>query len=197
MLLLLIALQAAAPVGTLDAVPPADSVPRITLDEAIRRSTRLDPDYVRALGQMDDAEWGRRAAVLAFVLPSVQVGLDETKYNQAFFNPANPANPTSTLVVGRASAQYQISFRNFSELSRTRAEIASADAGEVEQRYKSALETESSYYDVLVNQELSRVSRERTARAQQGLAVARARVSSGAAVPTDSLQLALELIRSQ
>jgi outer membrane protein len=193
MLLLILALQATPPTS----VPAADSIPRITLGEAIRRSTRLDPDYVRAVGQMDDAEWGRRAAVLAFVLPSVEVGLDETKYSQAFFNPANPANPTSTLVVGRASARYEVSFRKFSELSRTKAEIASADAGEVEQRYRSALETESSYYDVLVNQELARVTRERESRAREGLTVARARVSSGAAVPTDSLQLVLELIRSQ
>jgi outer membrane protein len=196
MLALLLALQATVAAGT-DSVPAVDSVPRITLGEAIRRSAQLDPDYVRALGQMDDAEWGRRAAVLAFVLPSVQVGLDETKYSQAFFNPANPANPTSTLVVGRASAGYELSFRKFSELSRTKAEIASADAGEIEQRYRSALATESSYYDVLVNQELTRVSNERESRAREGLSVARARVSSGAAVPTDSLQLALELIRSQ
>jgi outer membrane protein len=197
MLLLALALQTTAPAARPDSVPAADSIPRITLGEAIRRSTRLDPDYVQAVGQMDDAEWGRRAAVLAFVLPSVQVGLDETKYSQAFFNPANPANPTSTLVVGRASARYDLSFRKFSELSRTKAEIASADAGEVEQRYRTALETESSYYDVLVNQELARVSRERETRAHQGLTVARARVSSGAAVPTDSLQLVLELVRSQ
>jgi outer membrane protein TolC len=195
MLLFLLALQAQPAVP--DSTAPADSVPRITLGEAIRRSTRLDPDYVRALGQMDDAEWGRRAAVLAFVVPSIQVGLDETKYNQAFFNPANPANPTSTLVVGRASAQYQLSFRKFSELSRTQAELASAGAGEIEQRYRTALETESSYYDVLVNQELARVGREREGRAREGLAVARARVASGAAVQTDSLQLVLEVVRSQ
>ena len=197
MLLFIFALQAASGATGSAAAPAADSIPRITLAEAIRRSTRFDPDYVRALGQMDDAEWGRRAAVLAFVVPSVQVGLNETKYNQAFFNPANPANPTSTLVVGQASAQYQLSFRKFSELSRTQAEIASAGAGEVEQRYRAALETESSYYDVLVNQELAGVSRERESRAREGLAVARARVASGAAVQTDSLQLVLELVRSQ
>jgi outer membrane protein TolC len=196
MLLLLIALQA-APASSPDSVPAAGPVPRITLDEAIRRSTRFDPDYVRAVGQMDDAEWGRRAAMLALVLPSVEVGVDQTKYSEAFFNPANPANPTSTLVVGRANARYELSFRKFSDLSRTKAEIASADAGEIEQRYQTALETESSYYDVLVNQELTRVSRERETRARQGLSVARARVSSGAAVPTDSLQLVLELIRAQ
>jgi outer membrane protein len=196
MLLLLIALQA-APASSPASVPAADSVPRITLDEAIRRSTRFDPNYVRALGQMDDAEWGRRAAMLSLVLPAVEVGVDETRYSEAFFNPANPANPTSTLVVGRANARYELSFRKFNDLSRTKAEIASADAGEIEQRYRTALETESSYYDVLVNQELTRVSREREARARQGLTVARARVSSGAAVPTDSLQLVLEQIRAQ
>jgi outer membrane protein len=198
MLLLLLALQA-TPVSTrTDSVPVADSIPRITLGEAIRRSARLDPDYVQALGQIDNAEWGRRAAMLAFFVPSLEVGLDETKYSQDFFNPANPANPTSTLVVGRAQASYEVfSLRKFSELSRTKAELASAEAGELEQRFQAALETESSYYDVLVNQELTRVARERAIRAREGLGVARARVASGAAVQTDSLQLVLELIRAQ
>jgi outer membrane protein TolC len=197
MLLLLLALQVTAP-GRSDSIPSADSVPRITLGEAIRRSARLDPDYVRALGQIENAEWGRRAAMLAFFVPSVEVGLDETKYSQEFFNPANPANPTSTLVVGRASANYEVfSLRKFAELSRTKADVASAEAGELEQRFQAALETESGYYDVLVNQELTRVADERGVRARQGLAVARARVTSGAAVQTDSLQLVLELIRAQ
>jgi len=50
---------------------------------------------------------------------------------------------------------------------------------------------------VLVNQELARVAEERAGRAEQGLGVARARVASGAAVQTDSLQLVLELTRAQ
>jgi outer membrane protein len=196
MLLLLLALQA-TPVQQ-DSIPDTDSLPRITLAEALRRSTRLDPDYVQALGQIDNAEWGRRAAMLAFFVPTISVGLDETKYSQEFFNPANPANPTSTLVVGRASANYEIfSLRKFADVSRSKADLASAEAGELEQRFRAALETESSYYDVLVNQELTRVTQERVARARQGLDVARARVTSGAAVQTDSLQLVLELIRAQ
>ncbi|HVL16854.1 MAG TPA: TolC family protein [Gemmatimonadales bacterium] len=194
MLALLFALQAAAA----DAVPAQDTVPQVTLSDALRRAAQLDPDYVQALGRIDNAEWSRRAAMLTFILPSVSVGLDETKYSQDFFNPANPAVPTSTLVVGRATANYEIfSVRKFAELGRTKAELASAEAGEVEQRFQAALETESSYYDVLVNQELKRVADERVARAREGLAVARARVASGAAVPTDSLQLVLELTRAQ
>ncbi len=196
MLFLLLALQA-APVQV-DSIPGTDSIPRITLAEAVRRSSRFDPDYVRALGEIDNAEWGRRAAMLAFFVPSIDLGIDQTEYSQGFFNPADPSNPTSTLVVGRASANYEVfSLRKFTELSRTKAEIASAEAGELEQRFNAALETESAYYDVLVNQELFRVNGERARRAREGLAVARARVASGAAVQTDSLQLVLELVRSQ
>jgi outer membrane protein TolC len=46
---------------------------------------------------------------------------------------------------------------------------------------------------VLADQELSRVARERVRRATEQLSVARARVVSGAAVSTDSLQVLLEL----
>jgi outer membrane protein TolC len=197
MLRLLFALQSVVPSAT-DSIPVQDSIPQITLAEAVRLSSRFDPDYVQALGDIDNAEWGRRAAMLAFFVPSIDLALDQTKYSQSFFNPADPSNPTSTLVVGRASANYEIfSVRKFSELSRTKAEIASAEAGELEQRFNAALETESSYYDVLVNQELTRVNGQRARRAREGLAVARARVSSGAAVQTDSLQLVLELVRAQ
>jgi outer membrane protein len=192
----LLALQATAPAPA-DSVPAADSLPRVTLEEAIRRSAQLDPDYVQALGDIDNAEWGRRAAMLAFFVPSLALGLDETKYSQEFFNPSDPANPTSTLVVGTASANYEVfSLRKFAELGRTRAELSSAEAGELEQRFQAALETESSYYDVLVNQELARVSQERVNRAREGLGIARARVASGAAVQTDSLQLVLEVTRA-
>ena len=101
-------------------------------------------------------------------------------------------------MVGSASANYDIfSLRKFAELPRTRAELESAEAGELEQRFQAALETESSYYDVLVNQELVSVAEERVLRAEEGLKVARARVASGAAVQTDSLQLVLELTRAQ
>ena len=197
MLRLLLVLQSVVPSAT-DSIPVQDSIPQITLAEAVRLSSRFDPDYVQALGDIDNAEWGRRAAMLAFFVPSIDLALDQTKYSQSFFNPADPGNPTSTLVVGRASANYEIfSVRKFSELSRTKADIASAEAGELEQRFNAALETESSYYDVLVNQELTRVNGQRARRAREGLAVARARVSSGAAVQTDSLQLVLELVRAQ
>src|SRR5260370_32863047 len=57
--------------------------------------------------------------------------------------------------------------------------------------------TEADYYGVLANQELLRVATERLHRAREQLAVARARVVHGAAVQSDSLQVALEETRAE
>ncbi len=95
-------------------------------------------------------------------------------------------------------ARYDLfSLRKFTDLGRSRAELESAEATELEQRFRTALLTESDYYDVLQNQELSRVAADRTRRAEEGLGIARARVTSGAAVQSDSLQLVLELTQAR
>lgn len=193
---LLLALHALCPVpsGTMTGT---DSLQRVTLDQAITRAARLDPDYIRALGQVDNAEWGRRAALAVFVLPALIASIDATKYSTDFFN-VGTGRPQPNAVNATLQASYDLfSARKFSDLSRTRAELESADATETEQRFRTALLTESDYYAVLQNQELARVAAERTRRAEEGLTVARARVVSGAAVESDSLQFVLELTQSR
>jgi len=188
---LLLALQAAATPMT--GGPP----PRVTLDQAINRATRLDPDYVRALGQVDNAEWGRRAALAVFVLPSLSASIDATKYSTEFFNIGTGRNQAEA-VNATIEARYDLfDARKFTDLGRTGAELESAHAGELEQRFRTALLVESDYYAVLQNQELSRVAADRTRRAEEGLGIARARVVSGAAVQSDSLQLVLELTQAR
>jgi len=76
----------AAVLATTGGAVRAQEPPSVTLAEALRRATRLDPNYVAALGQLDNAEWGRRAARLAFILPAVNAELDLTKYSAEFFN---------------------------------------------------------------------------------------------------------------
>jgi outer membrane protein TolC len=192
MLGLVLALQAAAAPA-----PSGDTLPRVTLEQAIQRATRLDPDYVRAMGQVDNAEWGRRAAFAVFVLPAITASIDATKYSTEFFN-VGTGRPQSTAVNASFTGRYDLfSARKFADLGRTRAELESAEAGELNQRFQTALLTESDYYDVLQNQELARVAAERTTRAMEGLGIARARVVSGAAVQSDSLQLVLELTQAR
>src|SRR5699024_9040087 len=71
------------------------------------------------------------------------------------------------------------------------------DAGVAESQFVAALGTESLFYDALANDELRRVAEARVARAEEAFGVARARVTSGAAVQSDSLQLLLELTQAR
>lgn len=176
----------------------ADTVPTITLTEALERAARLDPGYVRALGAVDNAAWARRAAMTAMILPSITVGSDYITYSTAQFNVGTGA-PARTNVQARISASFQLfaGGSKFATLSQTGADLESARASEQQQRFLTALTTEADYYAVLSNRELLDVARDRTRRAEEQLVVARARVVSGAAVQTDSLQLLLELNRAR
>jgi outer membrane protein len=190
MLALLLALQVVAPPAN-----PQDSVPRVTLGEALQRAARLDPDYVSALGQVDNAVWARRNAFAVFILPSVNLTLNGQRSNPPGFS----AVPIPEVWFGQIGARYDLftGGQKFAELTRSAAGLEGARAGELAQRFATALLTESDYYNVLASTELNRVGRERLRRAREQLTVARARVVSGAAVATDSLNLRLELTRAQ
>lgn len=204
-LALLAALQVSAanpapPVGLALQAPLAtetDTIPQVTLEEALRAAARLDPNYVAALGQIGDAGWVRRSAYAVFVLPSVSISTSLTKASEPFFN-LGTGGLADQIVDARVSVNYNL-FRGGAklfELQRARAEMASAEASEVQARFNTALFTEADFYNVIAELELVRVASERVRRAEEQLAVARARVISGAAVQTDSLQLLLELTRA-
>ncbi|HSE52162.1 MAG TPA: TolC family protein [Gemmatimonadales bacterium] len=177
---------------------PADTLPRITLSEALQRAARLDPNYVQALGAVDNAAWARRAAMSAMILPSVSVGSDYTSFSTSQFNVGTGA-PARTSATARIDARFELfaGGRKFATLSQTGADLEGARATEEQQRFLTALDTEADFYSVLSNHELVDVSRDRVRRAEEQLVVARARVMSGAAVQTDSLQILLELNRAR
>jgi outer membrane protein TolC len=174
-----------------------DSVPILTLAEALDRAVQLNPDYVRALGSVSEADWARKAARVAFFVPSVSASLDYTKYSQAFFN-IGTFQQSSTASTFRLTGQYDLfNLRKFTDLGRTQAELESATATEVQQRFAAALLTESAFYAVLADGEFARAAKDRATRADDQLRVARARVMSGAAVQSDSLTVKFEQLRAQ
>lgn len=175
-----------------------DSLPRITLAEALRRAPRLDALYIAARGAVDNAEWYRRSAWSAIATPSVRLASDVANYSAPSFV-LGADRPQARSVNARAEAYYEIftGGRKFAELSRAKAELEASRAAELQERFEAELRAESDYYQVLASQELSRVARERVRRAREQLVVARARVLSGAAVSTDSLQVLLELNRAR
>src|SRR6266852_1170357 len=179
------------------ALPASDSLPVVTLPEALRRSTGLDPNYVAALGQVDNAVWARRSAFSVFLLPSINLHADIARPNPQSVNFITFL-PVRQQVTAQVTARYDLFLggQKLAELSRSGAALEAAHAGELVARFAAAQLTESEYYAVLANAELLRVARERVQRAEQQLSVARVRVVSGAAVQTDSLQLRLELTKA-
>src|SRR3989442_9183046 len=98
MLALLLALQGAVSPQT------SDSLLQITLAEALQRAAQLDPNYVAALGQVDNAVWARRNAFAVFILPSVTVGTTFQWQNPPGFSVV----PLRKLVAANLSASYDV-----------------------------------------------------------------------------------------
>src|SRR6059036_925771 len=196
----MLALLAALQLQTASPAPGADdSLPVVTLAEAVRRATGLDPNYVAAIGQVDNAVWARRSAFAVFILPSITLSAAESRLNPPGFNFITGSGLLGKQVTAQLNARYDLFLggQKLAEMSRSGAALEAAHAGELVARVAAAQLTESDYYAVLADAELLRVARERVQRAEQQLAVARARVVSGAAVQTDSLQLRLELTKAR
>lgn len=175
-----------------------DSIPQVSLAEALQLAAQVDPDYVAALGQIGDAQWAHRAARLAFFTPNLTATSSLTKATSELFN-IGTGELASTIVDAQVSATYDLftGGAKYYEAKRARAELESAQAGEIESRFRTALLTETEYYDVIAQRELVIVARERVRRSAEQLQTARARVLAGGAVKTDTLQQLLELNRAR
>src|SRR2546422_6518360 len=150
------------------------------------------------MGRVDSAGRPGPSGFPVSIRPPISPATRATQTNPPFFN-FGTLRPEKYAVQGTITASYDLftGGQKLAELSRSGAALESAHAGELKQRFATALLTESDYYGVLAAAELDRVARGRLRRAREQLAVARARVSSGAAVQTDSLNLRLELNHAQ
>jgi outer membrane protein TolC len=175
-----------------------DSVMTVTLAQALQLAANVDPNYVAALRQVGDADWVRRQAWMAFVIPSAEFRWSWNRFSSPQFNlgTGDLADELTTASLGARYDLFTGGARIF-DMKGSAARVDGARAGELQARFETALGTEADYYEVIAQTELLRVAQERTARAEQQLDIARARVLSGAAVQTDSLQLLLELTRAQ
>ncbi len=181
-----------------DTVPNADAIPRVTLAEALLEATRFNPNYVQAAGTVAEATWVRRAAMLVFVLPSITASADFTGSTTPSFN-FGTNSLSKTIVAARLDARYELftGGRKVADYQRATADLQGAVANEAGAGFLAAAETEATFYDVLARRQLLEVARRRVERAETQLLLSRARVLSGAAVQTDSLQVLLELTRAR
>jgi len=176
----------------------ADTLPQVTLAEALTEATRYDPNYVQAAGFVADATWVRRAAMLVFVLPSVTVSTDFAGSTTPSFN-FGTNSLSNTIVTARIDARYELFTGGWkiADYQRATADLQGAVANEAGASFLAAAQTEATFYDVQARKGLLAVAQRRVERAQSQLSVSRARVLSGAAVQTDSLQVLLEFTRAR
>ncbi len=176
-----------------------DTVPVVTLTDALQRAARLDPNYVAAAGQVGSAEWARRAAFTVFIVPAVTLSATGTHTTGQYFTPFGTFKPLANSYSATLDARIDLfsGGAKWAGLRTTAGQLESAQAGELQARLTTAMNTEGDYYAVLTEKALLRVAEDQLQRAQQQFSVARARVTSGAAVQTDSLQLALGLTQAR
>ncbi len=156
-----LALLLAAPAVATAQEATGQEFPEVTLAEALRRAASLDPNYVAALNEVGDANWRRVAAYSAFVTPAVNFQSSSTTFSSDIFN-VGTNRTTDRIVDAQLSASYDI-FRGggkFFDLWSARAGLKSARANERQARFESALQTESDYYAVVAERELTRVASE-------------------------------------
>jgi outer membrane protein len=168
----------------------------VTLAEAIRRSAQVQPDVVRAEGDVRAAEARRRSAWGAF-LPTVSASSSASDF---FSEGASRVDPVTGLVTSGNRSNRSIStslsasvdlftgFRRGAEMRAARANESAADASLVDARFQQALTTTNQFLDALAAAQLLRVRETSVRRAEEQLKVSVAKLRAGSATRSDSLR---------
>ena len=168
----------------------------ITLPEAIRRSERVQPDVVRAAGDVRTAGARRRSAWGAY-LPTLSASSSGSEF---FSEGAARIDPVTGLLTSGNSTNRSLStslsasidlftgFRRGAELRAARATEDAAEASLIDARYQQALATTSQFLDALAAQQLLRVRETSVRRAEEQLKVSVAKLRAGSATRSDSLR---------
>jgi outer membrane protein len=164
----------------------------ISVNEAVALAQRNAPSAVQARGQIRSANSAVRSAYGA-LLPSLSVSMGQTQQSGDRLGQSGDIVPYSgqpwTYSTGlNMNLNLFDGGRRWSDLARTRAEVGSAEANEITQRYTIALQVKTQYFNVLAARESEGAARARLEQAEQQLRVATARVRAGAATLSDSLR---------
>jgi outer membrane protein TolC len=176
--------------------PAAPTQLEVTLNEAIQRSLSVQPAMEQARGDQRNAGASMRSAYGAF-LPSVSVGA-----GAAYGNSARVDNATGQAVPGGGDYTYTGSlsaslevfdgFRRFADLKARSATGAAADAGVLNQRFQTTLQTKQLFYTAVANEALVLVADAQLKRAQQQLQISVEKLHAGSATRSDSLRSTVE-----
>src|SRR6266576_3573884 len=173
--------------------PAAARQYEVTLKEAIERSLDVQPAIIQAQGDQRNAGASKRSAYGAFI-PTVTVGASSSHRNNSGVDPqtGRPVPPTSYSGNFSASLDLFDGFRRFANVKAASAGGTAAEAGVVNQRFQTTLETKQVFYNAIATEALVRVAEAQVARAQQQLQISIEKLHAGSATRSDSLRSTVE-----
>ncbi len=172
----------------------------ITLEEAIQRALVKSPAMAQSESAVENAETGKLTAFGAF-LPSLSASSGASLRSADRFDPA-----TDRIVTGSADS-YNAGLsagldlfnggRQFSDLSRSKADLSAAEARRDDQRFQVTLTTKRLYFTALRQGELLEVANARLAQAQESMDMTRRQAQVGMATKSDTLRSRLEWVNAR
>lgn len=174
-------------------------IPVVTLEEAIRLSALVQPSVISAQGTVRNAGAQIRAAKGQF-LPT----LSATSTGVNSFSEDSRTDPTGkVLSANRSSTSISMGlssrvdlftgFRRGADVRSARAQGAAADASLIDAQYQSKLNTTTAFLNALYDAQLVQVREAGVRRADEQLKIAIAKLASGSATRSDSLQSLVQL----
>jgi outer membrane protein len=165
----------------------------IDLQRAIQLAQHNAPVAVQARGQIRTAESSVRMAYSAF-LPSMSLTAGQSSQTGSRIGqsgnivPFTPPHPWSYSTGLRTSLRLFDGGQRWYQVSQSKADVNSAEANEIAQRFNVALQVKTQYYAILAARESEAAAVAQLEQAQAELAAASARVRAGAATLSDSLR---------
>lgn len=173
-----------------------DEGSEMTMAEALELAQIHSPQLAQSQANLSNAGSSRRRAWGSF-LPNVSVGSGASVQSLDRFDPNTQRIVTGSNDSYNASlnANYQIfqGGRKFYELGRTESSILEAEARLLDQRFAVVLQTRTLFMNALRQFELVAVAEASVERAEESLAISRARMLAGTATRSDTLRTRLEL----
>ena len=167
-------------------------VRRLTLEQAMRLAWENNPVTIAAEAGVETAEASRLEAWGSF-LPSLNVnGIYTNSSNTRFDQSTGRLVSTSYTAQTQASYDLFTAGRKLLTYRSATARIESADAAYRDARFRTALETTSTYYETAAAAELVRAAERRVERADQQLSFATTRLEVGSATRSDLLRAEIE-----
>jgi len=168
----------------------------MTMDEALEMALIHSPQLAQSQATLSNAGSSRRRAWGSF-LPNISVGSGASVQSLDRFDPTTQRVVTGSNDSYNASlsANYQVfqGGRKFHELGRTESSIMEAEARLQDQRFAVILQTRTLFMNALRQFELVAVAEASVERAEESLAISRARMLAGTATRSDTLRTRLEL----